>query len=295
MAIRVTHGKASTIAQFGIETGKGEQRVRQEAEAEANARQQIAANAQITATSIRARTDITKTILNAQSRQDAMEFESFMQGESAKRAIAWEQEKIELRNLHDFDMLEQRREMENQLAISSDSRQKSKLNSKLQALDDAVERGDITEDQAQEEKLRLEIGVPGSQSPLFKKKDEASIFSDLLSQRDAGDATPEQTNSTALFELANSTAMSTEDKKDIKEILATGDPVRIKHALDIMEAKQELQKINPLKAFSPLGFGIQAAKLSGIRKKILPETIKKPSVRGTPSFSSFRQSTGSFR
>ena len=224
-----------------------------------------------------------------------MEFESFMQGESAKRAIAWEQEKTELRNAHDFEMLERRRDMENQLKIADDSREKAKLQSKFTALDDAAERGDISEDMAQKEKLRLEIGVPGSQSPLFKKKDEASIFSDLLSERDTGDTTPEQTNSTALFELANSTAMSTEDKKDIKEILATGDPVRIKHALDIMEAKQELQKINPFMAFSPLGFGIQAAKLSGIRKKILPETIKKPSVRSTPSFSSFRQSTGSFR
>ncbi len=244
---------------------------------------------------MRANADIAQSVLNANSRREAMEFESFMRGESAKRAIAWEQEKVELRNLHDFDMLEQRREIENQLAIDSDSRQKSKLDSKIQALRDAHEQGQITEIERDDEILRLEIGVPGSQSSLFKKKDDASILADVLRERDAGDATPEQTNSTALFELVNSTAMSAENKKDIKAILATGDPVRIKHALDIMEAKAELQSINPLKAFSPLGFGIQIAKLSSLKKKILPETIKKPSVIGAPSFSSFRQSTGSFR
>ncbi len=188
---------------------------------------------------LRADTDIQKTILNAQARQEAEEFQSFMQGESAKRTIAWEQEKIELRRMHDFDMEEQRRETENQLAIDSDSRQKSKLDSKIQALRDAHEQGQITEIERDDEILRLEIGIPGSQSPLFKKKDEASVFADLLSERDAGgDVAPEQTNSAALLELANSTATSSEVRQDIKAILSTGDPIKIKHALDILTARQ---------------------------------------------------------
>ncbi|KKN03289.1 hypothetical protein LCGC14_1109250 [marine sediment metagenome] len=217
-----------------------------------------------------------------------------MQGESAKRAIAWEQEKTEVRNAHDFDMLEQRRDIENQLKMADDQREKTKLQSKFTALDDAAERGDISEDDAQKEKLRLELGVAGSQSPLFKKKDEASIFADLLSERDAApDIAPEQINSEKLLQF--SFTATGEDKAKIKEILESNDPVKIKLALDIMEAKSEAQSINPLRAFSPLSFGIQATKLSGIRKRLLPETVKKPSVTGAPSFASFRQSTGSFR
>lgn len=241
IAIRITHGKVSTLARFGIEAGKGEQRVRQEAEAEKSARQRAAISAQAQASALRASTNIAQTILNAQSRREAMEFESFMRGESAKRAIAWEQEKIEGRNLHDFEMLEQRREIENQLSIDSDMRQKSKLNTKIQALDDAVERGDITEGEAQREKLRLELGVPGSQSPLFKKTGDVlgrEIARQLRERDTQPTVPPEQTNSAALLELADLTTTSTEVRKDIKTILATGDPVKIKHALDILTARQ---------------------------------------------------------
>ena len=239
MGIRITHGKVSTIARFGIEAGKGEQKVRQEAEAQANARQQAALNAQAAANSLRMNTDIQKTILNAQARQEAEEFESFMQGEAAKRAIAWEQEKIELRNMHDFEMLEQRREVENQLKMADDQREKTKLNSKMSALDAAVERGDITEDQAQQEKLRLEIGVPGSQSPLFKKRDESDILGDILKERGAAPVVaPEQRNSAKLFEISSLSTTSAEDRADIKRILATNNPEVIKNALDILEAKQ---------------------------------------------------------
>ena len=58
MAIRVTHGRVETAAQFGIEAGKGEQRVREAAESQANARQQAQINANIAAASLRANADI---------------------------------------------------------------------------------------------------------------------------------------------------------------------------------------------------------------------------------------------
>ncbi len=243
MSIRITHGKVSTIARLGIEAGKGEQKVRQEAEAQATARQQAAINAQAQANALRTSADITKTILDAQSRQEAMQFESFMQGESAKRSIAWEQEKIELRNVHDFEMLEQRRDIENQLEMADDQREKTKLNSKMSALDAAVERGDITEDQAQQEKLRLEIGVPGSLSPLFKKATGenalAKEFAASLRERDAAtDIAPEQRNSARLLEISSSRTTSAEDRADIKRILAANNSEVIKNALDILEAKQ---------------------------------------------------------
>ncbi|KKM24132.1 hypothetical protein LCGC14_1608160 [marine sediment metagenome] len=187
---------------------------------------------------LRADTDIQKTILNAQARQEAEEFQSFMQGESAKRTIAWEQEKIELRRMHDFDMGEQRREIENQLAIDSDSRQKSKLDAKIQSLRDARERRDITEPEMERAFFELEMGVVPSELSILDQGDDASILADIWRERDAGDATPEQTNSAALLELANSTATSNEVRQDIKAILSTGDPVKIKHALDILTARQ---------------------------------------------------------
>ncbi len=277
MAIRVTHGKASTIAQFGIEAGKGEQKVRQAAESQANARQQAQLNATAAANSLRADTDIQQSILNAQSRREAMEFESFMRGESAKRAIAWEQEKTELRNQHDFDMLEQRRDIENQLKMADDSREKTKLQSKFTALDNAAERGDISPKEAAKEKLRLELGVSGSQSALFKKKDDSSILGDFLSERGAGpDVAPEQNNSTKLLELSSSSTTSAEDRADIKKILQSNDPIKIKQTLDILEAKKESQT----KTF----------KMMEAIKSILPKPSKRPSFDQT-----FRQSLGSFR
>ncbi len=242
MPIRISHGDVATFAQFGIEAGKGEQKVRQAAEAEAAARQQAAIDAQATSDAIRASTDISKTVINARARQDAIEFESFMRGESAKRAIAWEQEKFELGNLHDFDMAEQRKEIENQLTISADMRQKSKTDSKRQALDDAFERGDITERQVADENLRMDLGLPASQSRLFKKEED-TIFADLLAERGAPSAVaPEQKNSAALLELSTSGTTSAEDRADIKRILSGGDPVEIKTALDVMEAKDRVRR-----------------------------------------------------
>ena len=247
MAIRITHGRASTIAQFGIEAGKGEQRVRQAAEVAQTGRSNAAIAAQERANALRMQTDITKTILDAQARREAMEFESFMQGESAKRAIGWEQEKLELRNLHEFEMQEQRKEVENQLAIESDGRQRSKLESKFKALDDAAERGDISPEDAQKEKLRLELGVPGSQSPLFGKKDEASIFADLLAGRekraaDSGTTTKQrevtaQQNATRLLNLSDDLSIPKEDREDMKKAVREGDPAVIKTILDVVEAR----------------------------------------------------------
>ena len=144
--------------------------------------------------------------------------------------------------MHDFEMLEQRKEIENQLAISADMRQKSKLDSKIQSLRDAQEQGQLTEKETNDEILRLELGIPGSQSPLFRKitgKDElAKQFAATLRDRETGGVAPEQTNTTALFKLANLSSTSKEDREDIKTIIAAGDPTQIKIALDSMEAKK---------------------------------------------------------
>ena len=249
----MSHGDIGTFAKFGIEAGKGEQKVRQEAEAEATARQQAALSAQATANALRAETDITKTILNAQSRQDAEAFESFMRGESAKREIAWRREKTELGNMHDFEREEQRKDIENQLAISADMRQKSKTDSKIQSLRDAHERGQLSEKQMNDEILRIDLGIPSSQSPLFKKGDGSNAFTRFLDEREEEGKTtsttpfvparpediiaPKQRMSTNLLGLSKSKKLSSEDVADIKQILAEGDTNKIKQTLDIVRAK----------------------------------------------------------
>lgn len=309
MAIRITHGKVETIARFGIEAGKGEQRVRQAAEAAQTGRQQAAISAQAQASALRTQADITKTILNAQSRQEAMQFESFMQGESAKRAIAWQQEKTELSNLHDFEMLEQRKEIENQLSIESDGRQRSKLEAKMSALDAAFEQGQISEKQLADEKLRLELGIPGSQSPLFGKKDEASIFTDILAERkeEAAVVTPEQTNATELSKFVTATTTNTETRKDLKKILAKGDPVEIKVTLDTMEARKELEATTTSfrEALGSITGGLSPTMKEKRQRKIFDLTkkaglstegiVRPRTTTFAPSFSSFKQTSGSFR
>ena len=179
-------------------------------------------------------------------------------------------------------MLEQRKEIENQLAIESDGRQRSKLDSKLKALDDAVERGDITEGQAADEKLRLELGIPGSQSPLFKKKDESDFFSELLSERgEAPDVPSEQKNSAKLLQFVSSGATSTEDRVEIKRVLSKGDPAEIKIVLDLVEAKESTRKKdarNPTAIIDRLGKSLREKERSSFRPP-----------------STFSQSMGSFR
>ena len=270
MPIRITHGDVSTFAEFGMEAGKGEQKVVQAAEAEATARQQAVIDAKATSDAIRASTDISKTVINAQARQDAERFQSFMQGESAKRAIAWEQEKFELGNLHDFDMAEQRKEIENQLTISADMKQKAKFDSAMGALDNAVEQGLISPEDADKEKLRRQLGLPASQSPILKKgKDEGDIlYADLLAKRGAPSAVAsEQENSVALQKIAALKTTSAEDRIDAEAVLAEGDRAKIKITLDILEAKQDIREgPSLLKSLSPVGFALQLNKLRKLRK-----------------------------
>lgn len=168
MGIRISHGNVKTAGQFGIEAGKGEQAARQ---AEITQASQAQADAAIVSETIRANARISQTIMDAQVEQEAREFQSFMAGESAKRAMAWEQEKTELRNQHQFDMQEREVDLRNQYDIEQELKAQGKIDTQKRALDAAVERGDISEDEAAREKLRIDVGVSGSQSKLFGKGD----------------------------------------------------------------------------------------------------------------------------
>ncbi len=193
MAIRINYGKAETIGRLGLEAGRGKARG-QSAEDELRAGLQ---NAELTerrkVAAIQADTVLTKATIDAQTRRETMEFESFMKGESDKRAMAWEQEKIELRSQHDFDMQEQTRDLQNQYDMDKELKAQAKIDTQKSALDAAVERGDISPEEAAREKLRIEIGVSGSQSRLFGKVDpiaEAIRASMAGGQLDSPTASP---------------------------------------------------------------------------------------------------------
>ena len=180
MAIRVTHGDVKTLAQFAIKAGQGEQAVRAAGDASAIARQQAASDTQLRAQTMRQQADIDMAIVDAQNRREAMEFQSFLGAETARRNMAWEQDKMEQVRQHDLDMVMTRKELESAYQIDKEQRERSKIDLQLQALDDAVESGQISQATADNEKLRIEIGVSGRQSPLFGEKDEASAFADFI-------------------------------------------------------------------------------------------------------------------
>ncbi len=191
-----------------------------------------------------------------------------MQGESAKRAIAWQQEKIELSNRHDFDLLEQRKEIENQLEVSADMRQKQKLDSKKEALNDAAERGDISLKEAEDEILRLELGL----SSTLGEKKETNIIQDALEERDRKKevVSQEQINTTELVQLGKDPDVPPEDQKTINEVVARGDKVEIKVARDTMKARKRLRSLTtPFRE----ALGSVTGSLSPIAKRIRQKKI----------------------
>ena len=185
-----------------------------------------------------------------------MEFQSFLKGESAKRTMAWEVEKIELDRQHDFDLNIQRKDLENQLSMQKETRERTKLDTQMKALDDAAERGDISPEDARKEKLRLEIGVSGGQSGLFQKMSaEEKFYQDFLDKRKAEEATGggvspsqqrnprtpravAQQNASRLLNFSKDLSIPKADREDMKRAYDEGNPTVIKSILDVIEARE---------------------------------------------------------
>ena len=209
--------------------------------------------------------------------------------------MAWEQEKIELRNRHDFDMEEQRKDIENQLVVQSDMRQKQKLDSKIQSLREAHEQGQIKEKVMNDEILRLKLGISDRFSALKPKTPEEQVFQDFIDQRkeaEAIQADPQKRDVAALRSLSGT--LNESEKKDVEAIIEEGDTNKIKRTLDILEARASaeegpsfLKSLSPIGAFSEI---LRAKRLG--RQAGIPEEKKRPR---SPEFSPFRQSLGSFR
>ena len=185
MAIRISHGDVKTLAQFAIKAGQGEQAVRQAGDAAAMARQQAASDTQLRAQTMRQQADIDMAVIDAQNRREAMEFQSFLGAETARRNMAWEQDKFEQSRQHDLEMVMTRKELESAYQMEKEQRERSKMDAQLQALDDAGPTstggtGQLSQATVDNEKLRIQIGVSGRQSELYQTDDEASAFAEMM-------------------------------------------------------------------------------------------------------------------
>jgi hypothetical protein len=187
MGIRVTHGDVKTLAQFAVQAGKGEQAVRQAGQDAATQRQQMQIDANAQAQSMRVQADIDMAIMDAQNRRQAMEFQSFMGAESARRNMAWEQDKVEQMRQHDLDMAMTRQELESNLMLQKKMQEQSEMDSKVKSLEDAGPEGtgQISRAVMEKEILRIKINVSGRQSEYFQEPDtsQAAVFNKILADR----------------------------------------------------------------------------------------------------------------
>jgi hypothetical protein len=156
--IRISHARAEDVGAMGVEAGKGEQKVRQQAQRlEADLQAQSNA-ARIDAAKINADTAINMAVMDANNNREMAQFESFMRSESQRRQIAWETEKIELGQRHDFDLNMQRKDLENSMIMEKEARDKAELDQSKDALKKARENFEISEDDFNRENLNLDMG-----------------------------------------------------------------------------------------------------------------------------------------
>ena len=243
---------------------------------------------------MRINADINQSILDAQSRQEAMEFESFLGAEASKRTMAWEVEKVEMARQHDFEMNIQRKDLENQLAMDKDAREKAQLDTKIKAINDDVERGGTSREKADQEILRMRLGVSDRFSVLKPQSAEEQFYQKFLDEREGaeGQLDPKKRSIAALRSF--SSTLNESDKKDVEAIIEEGDTNKIKQTLDILEARAGLERgpkllrmITPIGALSEVLRAKRLGRQAGIKEK-----TKRPR---TTEFSPFRQSLGSFR
>jgi len=170
--------------------------------------------------------------------------------------------------------------------------QQTKLDAKVQALNDAAEDGQISPEEAKNEITRLQLGAP---SDLFQKTTaEDRMIQQLMGDRGETNVSPEQKNSASLLSFSKKAKLNKEDQKDVDKILEEGDANKIKQTLDILEARAGIEE-GPglLKSMSPVGMASELIRLNRLKKQAgVPEEKKR---KRSPSFSPYTQSMGSFR
>jgi hypothetical protein len=102
-----------------------------------------------------------------------------MRAESERRQIAWQIEKTESTQRHDFELNIQRKDLEEQLIMEGKQRKDAEKQVRITALDKAKENGDIGEQEYEEAILTMEVGPQAAES-LFGKTslEDMSSFSE---------------------------------------------------------------------------------------------------------------------
>jgi len=159
MAIRISHARADTAGQLGLEAGKGEQKVRQQAQQFEADLQSQADSSRIQAAKINADTAIQKSVMDDTNNREMQEFESFMRAESDRRQIAWRTEQVEMTQRHDFEINMQRKDLENQMIMEKEARKTAEVDQKKDALKKELDNHGISPDKYQELLLGLELGA----------------------------------------------------------------------------------------------------------------------------------------
>ena len=159
MAIRISHARADTVGQMGVEAGKGEQKVTQQAQQLQVDLQAQSDAARINAAKINADTAINMAVMDANNNREMAQFESFMRSESQRRQIAWQTEKVELEQRHDFDLNMQRKDLESQMVAERVAKEIAQKDMKKDALKKSRENFDITDKQYKDALLSLDVGV----------------------------------------------------------------------------------------------------------------------------------------
>ncbi|MHA1409244.1 MAG: PT domain-containing protein [Candidatus Odinarchaeia archaeon] len=172
MAIRVEHGQVRDYAALGKLAGEATAAREQAARQAALDRQILSIQAQQA----------------AQQRQYAQqkelrEFDAFLNMEKLKRAEAFELHKMEQRSLHDFKMVEARREADFQNQMQREQRQQQELDAKLKALAEKapVEMGGdgfLTAEQYQDAVMKVQTGYAIKRPTIEKPRTFRDIEAD---------------------------------------------------------------------------------------------------------------------
>lgn len=180
----------------------------------------------------------TATQQRAQAHQREMaEFDVYMDNIRYQSAEAWELEKMELRSRHDFEMVEASREMDFQSQMQREQRQQQEQDAKIKAIDE-TEWLSSDEKKAAKFKIMTGASLPRAGkgvSPLESFLREPTrtgqpitppLKTELTRTRES------QTEVMSNFLRTSIPRVDPESQKQLRAIVAEGNPAKIKAAYD---------------------------------------------------------------
>jgi len=211
-----------------------------------------------------------------QSRKELAEFNSWLSTESQKRAMAWEQEKLELSARHDFDMLQATKEVNFETELQKGIKEKQERERKLEALERALERKEITQEEYNIYRIRTEsdqstVPPPRSGDDLsnlfppppaatetggptmtingeafYADSDRPAVNQEAVqsewekirptTQKKAG--VKSNPYATAIVEHITTANLPDDEKQELRNIVKNNDPVEMKMAAEIIQSEQ---------------------------------------------------------